>query len=916
MEKHHGPDPELLGLLYDTLLDGLWDWPEITRPCFWWSPRYFEILGYRPGEVEATPETFFARVHPDDRTRLQADYQRHLQSPQGFTNEFRIVTPSGQLRWIFSAGKCFARTPGQPSRMVGIIRDITEQRIANDILRTSNQRFDEAIEATNDGLWELPDMATPNAWWSPRFYIQLGYQPGEIPSDMTSFFNLLHPDDLAQVQEHAARPVIPGQNVENAYRLRTKTGAYRWFLARGKVYPGAAGHGLRMVGTLRDITDLKRGEDKLRRSEAHHRALIQNLSVGVVVHAPDSQILYANPMACTLLGLSLEQMQGKHAMDPAWHFVRENGETVAPEDYPVSVVLRTGKPVRQFMAGIYRPSTQDRVWVLGNAYPEFDDQHQLQQVVVTFNDITAPLRMEIRLAQAQTVLAQMQDEVFWAAPTGHILYANPSACRKLGYTLEEICQLKVSDVDADASAASWSAQWETLQREKTVRFEGRHRAKDGTIYPVEIWSTFIQHKGEPYACGIVRDITERKRIETTLQASESKYRQLHESMRDAFARSNLDGRLVECNRTFLGLTGYTEAELLQLNYRDLTPAKWHAMEERIVHEQVFGRGYSDVYEKEYIRKDGTLVAVELRDFLLRNEQGVPTGIWAIVRDITERKRNEEALARANAELELRVQERTTELQHSNELLRALTIKLTEDEDEERLRIARLVHDSFIQTLSLAHIRLGALGSTLTKGKRPAVANQVETVRALIKDAIGQSRNIVSDLAPPMLYQLGLVPALDDLALRLGGQHKIKISVIADSLLPDLDSGLRGLLFQSIRELLINAIKHAKGSDIDVELKKEGRWLRATVSDEGGSGARPKKGPRNISRAQGFGLFHIRQRLAGLGGELEFLSKPGPGTSVCLSVPLVKSAPASARPAGPRASKPRTRRPARRKKPAS
>jgi|GEM_PF-4618302 PAS domain S-box-containing protein len=789
MEKHHGADPELLGLLYDTLLDGLWDWPDITRPRFWWSPRCYEILGYRCGEIAATPEAFFARVHPEDRDSLQADYQNHQHAPQGFSNEFRIITPVGQLRWIYSVGKSFARSPGRPSRMVGIIRDITEQRTANEILRTSNQRFDEAIEATNDGLWEWPDMAIPKAWWSPRFYTLLGYQPGEVPSDMVSFFNLLHPDDLAQVQEHAARPVIPGQNVENEYRLRTKTGAYRWFLARGKVYPGAVGHGLRMVGTLRDITDLKLGEEKLRRSEAHHRALIQNLSVGVVVHAPDSQILYANPMACTLLGLTLEQMQGKHAMDPAWHFVRENGETVTPEEYPVSVVLHTGKPVRQFMAGIHRPTTQDRVWVLGNAYPEFDNQQQLQQVVVTFSDITAPLRMEIRLAQAQTVLTQMQDEVFWAAPTGHILYANPSACRKLGYTLDEICQLKVSDIDTDLSATTWPTQWEALQRKKNMRFESRHRTKDGTTYPVEVWSTFIQHKGEPYACGIVRDITERKRAE-------------------------------------------------------------------------------------------------------------------------------EALARAKTDLEIRVQERTTELQQTNELLRALTTKLTMDEDEERLRVARLVHDSFIQTLSLAHIRLGAIENTLTQGGRPAVAHQLETVRALIKDAIRQSRNIVSDLAPPLLYQLGLVPALDDLAGRLGGQHQIQISIRVPSPLPELEAGLRGLLFQSIRELLINAIKHAKGSNIEVALIRDGTWLRATVTDEGGTGARPKKSPRSISATRGFGLFHIQQRLAGLGGELEFLSQPGSGTSVCLSVPLAKPAPSSARPAEAPARKPRTRRPARRKKPAS
>ncbi len=134
-----------------------------------------------------------------------------------------------------------------------------------------------------------------------------------------------------------------------------------------------------------------------------------------------------------------------------------------------------------------------------------------------------------------------------------------------------------------------------------------------------------------------------QKAEKALQESEARYRRLFESMMDAFGRIDMNGRLVEFNRPYQDMLGYSEEELLQLTYRDLTPQKWHAFEAGIIEEQVLGRGHSEVYEKEYRKKDGTVFPVELRTFLLRDEEGNPTGMWSIVRDISERKRVEEAL---------------------------------------------------------------------------------------------------------------------------------------------------------------------------------------------------------------------------------------------------------------------------------
>lgn len=127
------------------------------------------------------------------------------------------------------------------------------------------------------------------------------------------------------------------------------------------------------------------------------------------------------------------------------------------------------------------------------------------------------------------------------------------------------------------------------------------------------------------------------RQQQELAANEVRYRRLHESMVDAYARVDLDGHLVEWNRAYEEMLGCDKAELTGKHYADFTPARWHAMEAAIVQQQVLARGHSEVYEKEYIRADGTVFPVELRAFLMRDDHDKPVGMWAIVRDITERK---------------------------------------------------------------------------------------------------------------------------------------------------------------------------------------------------------------------------------------------------------------------------------------
>lgn len=154
-----------------------------------------------------------------------------------------------------------------------------------------------------------------------------------------------------------------------------------------------------------------------------------------------------------------------------------------------------------------------------------------------------------------------------------------------------------------------------------------------------------------------------------LRESEEKYRRLHESMMDAFVSVDMDGRILETNGAYRQMLGYDEQELGGLTYRDITPERWHAIEQRFVDEQILRRGWSDVYEKEYRRKDGVVFPVELRTILIRDACGRPVGMWAMVRDISRRKAAEAEIRQLNENLGVRVRERTRELEVANAALR-------------------------------------------------------------------------------------------------------------------------------------------------------------------------------------------------------------------------------------------------------
>lgn len=176
---------------------------------------------------------------------------------------------------------------------------------------------------------------------------------------------------------------------------------------RAKAMP-YRGEGIVRATSVTDITRRRETEEALKESEKQFRSTLNNIQIGVVVHGSDSQILFSNPEASFILGLTYEQMAGKEAIDPAWNFVSEDLSVMPVEDYPVSRVLSTKQAVPDSIVGIKKPGRKELTWVIANAIPVLSDGGDVEKVIVNFVDFTKHKRAEEKLRRNESLLTDTQ----------------------------------------------------------------------------------------------------------------------------------------------------------------------------------------------------------------------------------------------------------------------------------------------------------------------------------------------------------------------------------------------------------------------------------------------------------------------------------------------------------------------------
>jgi signal transduction histidine kinase len=299
-------------------------------------------------------------------------------------------------------------------------------------------------------------------------------------------------------------------------------------------------------------------------------------------------------------------------------------------------------------------------------------------------------------------------------------------------------------------------------------------------------------------------------------------------------------------------------------------------------------------EEQAPHDDGIHTYISVK-FPLFDIKGIIYAVCGISTDITKRKQTEGELAKHRQHLEELVEERTNELSEINrqlilenkerklaeKQLRSLASKLSLTEERERRRIATDLHDYIGQKLAITKIKLGSLQESLSSTD---YSKELKEIKQLIEESIKYARSLMSELSPPILYELGFEAAIEWLTEQISKQHDISCSFKDDKRYKPLADEIRGVLFQGVRELLNNIVKYAQAQNAKVSICKDSNSLRIDVKDDGiGFDVSKIYTYENVER--GFGLFNIRERLNYLGGSVKIKSKPGHGTHVTLTAQL-------------------------------
>jgi two-component system NtrC family sensor kinase len=692
------------------------------------NKREVQMLGFSTKEEMLGKNSleFFA---PRDRERVMAAGQEAIQKGAMRVECTLLCADGSEFLGEVNAG-ALKDIQGHWIGFVGITRDITERKRAEETLRESERRYRLLAENATDVITSV-DMSALPIYMSPSITRLLGYSVEEAMN--RTLEQSLTPASYRAAIEGLAGAVAgdPGeQSAQSGSRtveleFYRKDGSTVWVEDSVSIVRDSHGQPLEIVSVLRDITQRKRAEEALRASESKYRALFEAVLDGViVVDAETLSIVAANEAAAKMYGLgSAKDSVGMSLFD-----------FMAPEERE-HVVRAAEDVIGKDLGRVdrYRTLAKDgrEIWVSALAIrTEYEGR---LAALISLRNITEHKQAEEALRQSEenfrALAENASDGIIITRINGGIAYANRQAAEIAGYTVDGLLKL-------DVKKLAYPGRLQQLLRQHKERLEGKSGPsryetivvqKDGGVIATDIAAATTTWHGKPATMFFIRDITERKRAEEALQKAKEFTDSLITSMQDGLSVLDSHGVHIDVNPAFCWMTGFSREELIGTGppHPYWPPESLEAIERAF---QKTLKGEFEGFELTFMRKDGGRFPVIISPSSVKDRQGNVVSYFATVKDITERRKTEEQLI---------VTDRLASVgELASGIAHEINNPLTSIIGFSELLLGRDVPDDIKEDLSIinreAHRTAGVVRNLLTFARKHTPAKQPVSLNSIIE----------------------------------------------------------------------------------------------------------------------------------------------------------------------------------------
>ena len=634
-------------------------------------------------------------------------------------------------------------------------------------------------------------------------------------------------------------------------------------------------------------------EEGLKQSEERYRLLAETMNEGLAQANQDYVFTYVNERFCEMLGYSRGELIEHRLIE----FIHDEYKELMQDQM---ARRRKGEAKRFELAWTAKDGR--KIYTLVSPRGYYDEEGRFKGSLGILADITdlknaeealqkahdeLERRVEERTAQLLRANNQLKHEIEERKQAEEALreaeeqyrslverardaiiiiqnektvYRNPMYEKVLGYSVTETMDRSFLDfvVPEDRNLVK-DYYYKRLEGKPTPReYEVRVMTRSGRLVTMEVKPDLIEYKGEPATMVVMRDITERKEAEEALRESEERFRSIFEKSRDAICLIDSEGRYLMVNDAMCELTGVSRDELVNKHYSTFMDKETHELMEQHWLQRKRGEPAPDRYEFKLIRADGDLRIVDNVPTVVHFQDKPPLTL-TILRDVTERRRMEDALE-------------------------SMRSKLLNLQESERSKISRVLHDTIGQNIGILDFNLATIVEILDETSLESISGLIDNMRNVIRETGDKLRDISSGLHPRLVQELGLVAGVRNLIDRFQGATWIEVhsSIQLDEL--HIDESVAVNLYRIVQEALTNIVKHSKCSSVLFEMAVDDGRLGVMVKDNGTGFSLEDVSQSDIEQ-RGMGLFIMEERAKAIDGRLQIHSEPDQGTKVQVEVYL-------------------------------